>query len=504
MIYRIFMWAIAATLMSTVAFAQDNGDAAPASGDDSEKTEAAEIAADGEDAPIPPDEKKAKEDPFSLSFEISDTESIKLKFWGQMRTRYGVRSPGTYAGSGAQAPSDAVLLRTRFGIKASFPGSINALFEIQDTRSWGSESRAKSNSGTANNLDVLQAHLHTPNLFDQGINMWLGRQKFTVGNQRLWSTLEWANPSRTWDGLRLSKSLMDEQLEIMVFAMLVSENPRPQDDEWNMGMSVKWNPDFLEKHEIELFTLYQTTDGVSGSADADVLTASLRWNGWFGLTDNMAIDFSAEGILQTGKSDTAFWYGPTATPTVDNANVSTGAAALTVGFIWTASEDHKFRFGLGFDYASGDGDPTDEKFQTFRSPFPFGHKFQGLADQAGWRNLQDLYLNVKWTYTGLSWAKALIIGVQAHSFARDNDDDAWYSIGGGVIRSGTNNDSNSIGSEIDVVATLKINQWITTELGLAMFMPGGFVKDTATGTGSGADNEESGMAFLWAQIMFKF
>ncbi|MCF6228223.1 MAG: alginate export family protein [Planctomycetes bacterium] len=498
MMNRVFMWAVAATLMSTFAFAQDNGDAAPAAGEES--GDAATAAADGEATPEPAPVTKA-EDPFSLEFDISDTEKIKLKFWGQMRTRYGNRSPGTYAGTAPQEPRDNFLFRTRFGIKASFPASINILFEVQDNRTWGSEPRAASNSGSANNFDVLQAHLHTPNLFDQGIEMWLGRQKFTVGKQRLWSTLEWSNSSRTWDGLRLSKSFMDDQFDVQVFAMLIDENARPQDDEWNLGMTVNWQPDFLEGHEFELFTLYQTTDNASGTGDANVATISLRWDGKFDLNEDMGFDFGIEGVVQTGKSDSAFWYGGTA---IDNANVSTGAAAITVGFVWTASEAHKFRFGLGYDYASGDSDPTDEKFQTFRSPFPFGHKYQGYADQAGWRNLRDMYVNVKWTYTGLSWAKALIIELAGHSFARDNDDDGWYNVGGGVIRTGTNQDSDDIGSEIDIVATLKVNRWIDVQVGLAMFMAGGFVKDTATDTGNGADNEESGMTFFWTQLTFKF
>ncbi|MEE9312439.1 MAG: alginate export family protein [Planctomycetota bacterium] len=501
MINRVFMWAIAATLMSTFAFAQDNGDTAEAAPEAGEEAAAGEEAVETtEEAPVP---EKAEDDPFSFEFDISDTEKVKLKFWGHMRTRYNNRQPGTYAGIAQQEAQDNFLMRTRFGIKASFPASINILFEVQDNRVWGSEPRANSNSGTANNFDVLQAYLNTPNLFDQDINMWLGRQKFTVGSQRLWSTLEWANPSRTWDGLRLSRKFMDDQIDAQVFAMLVTENgpSRPQDDEWDLGTTVNWQPDFLEGHEFELFTLYTTTDDVSGAGDADILTASLRWAGKFEIAEDMSASAEVEGILQTGKSDSDFWYGA---GTIDNANVSTSALSITANFHWTASEEHTFRFGLGYDFASGDSDPTDEKFQTFRSPFPFGHKYQGLADQAGWRNLNDVYVNATWVYTDLSWAEKITVGFQAHSFSRANDDDGWYNVGGGLIRAGTDQDSGSIGSEIDVVGTLKVNRWVDVQVGLAMFMAGGFVEDTASGSGGGADNEESGMTFFWTQLTFKF
>ncbi|MHC4839344.1 MAG: alginate export family protein [Planctomycetota bacterium] len=501
MFNRIFLWAVAATFFATFAFAEDVPATAEGEG---EETPAAEEAA--EEAEPAAEEKSEPYDPFSLSFPLSDAEDadeIKLKFFGQHRQRWGLRSPGGYAAGFAadQHPTDSINMRTRFGIKASFPGSINVLFEIQDVRLWGSEPRAAANSGGANNTDVLQAYLHSDNLFDYGINMWLGRQKFTVGDQRLWSTLEWAAPSRAWDGLRLSKGFGDGQFNVTVFALLVNELTRVQDDEWALGMIFNWKPDFLENHEAELFTLYQTRDDVSGANDADVLTASLRWKGLFDINEDMSIDYGAEAIFQTGKSDSAYWYGG---GTIDNANVAAFAGAVTVGFNWTASEEHKFRFGVGLDYAGGDSDPGDDDFQTFRSPFPFGHKFQGLADQAGWRNLTDMYVNAKWTYKGLDWADALVVGLQAHSFTRANDDDHWYNAGNGVIRTGTNNDSKALGSEIDLTAKLKINRWISTDIGIAMFMAGGFVKDTATGSGPGSDNEDSGMVFVWAQVMLKF
>ncbi|MDC1142483.1 alginate export family protein [Planctomycetota bacterium] len=493
---RFLMMALAMTLCASFAFAED----AP------ETTEPAEESADTGEAVPEATEKSEPYDPFSLSFPLSDgpdAERIALKFFGQHRQRWGIRSPGGYAPGFAadQHPTDSINMRTRFGIKASFPGDIHALFEIQDVRLWGSEPRANANSGTANNTDVLQAFLHTPDLFGQEIGMWLGRQKFTVGNQRLWSTLEWAPQSRAWDGLRLNRSFADGQFDLMVFAMLVNELSRVQDDEWSLGMKFTWLPEFLENHEIELFTLYQTRDDVSGANDADVLSASLRWDGWFDFNDDMALDFSAEAVFQTGKSDSAFWYGA---GTIDNANVSAFAAAITAGFNWTASDEHAFRFGLGFDYASGDGDPTDEKFETFRSPFPFGHKYNGLADQVGWRNLIDMYVDVNWTYTGFDWADKMVVGLAGHTFSRANDDDAWFNAGNGIIRGGTNNDSANIGSEIDITAKLAVNRWVTVDVGAAFFFAGGFVKDTATGTGPGSDNEDSGMIFFWAQVMLKF
>ena len=446
-----------------------------------------------------------KFNPFELEIPLSDAEdapSIRLRFFGQHRTRAELRSPSRYTpGLPVQRTEFSVNMRNRLGVDASFPGSAGVLFELQDVRLFGDEPRANANSINSSGfegMDVLQAYIYSPNLLDLGIDARLGRQKFTVGNQRLISTLEWAAQSRAWDGLTLRRSF-DEQYHLLGMALLVNELSRIEDDEWLLGLGFRWTPSFLKKNEMEVLLLNQHRDDVGGANDAHVTTASLRWNGRFdfGAEDAFGLAYTAEGIAQFGTADTAFW----GTPGRNDANVAAFAAAVTIDFHWKTG-DHALRFGAEWDFASGDSNPTDNDFQTFRSPFPFGHKYQGFADQVGWRNLHDLSVVAEWTLKMTGWVESFSVLAQGHAFQRANDDDGWYNPGGGLIRAGSPAVSDEIGYELDLVIRVKVNKWASFEAGLAHFFAGRFVKQTATGGGSGG--EESDMEFGWAQLTLQF
>jgi hypothetical protein len=441
--------------------------------------------------------------PFELQIplgEAEDSPSIKLRFFGQNRTRAELRTPGTYApGLAEQRVEFAINMRNRLGVDAFFPGSAGVLFELQDVRLFGDEPRANANSVNSSGfegLDVLQAYLYSPNLFDAGIDARLGRQKFVIGNQRLFSTLEWAPQSRAWDGLTLQRSF-DDQYHLLGMALLVNELNRVQDDEWLLGLSFRWTPEFLKQNELEALVLSQHRDDAAGSNDAHFTTASLRWNGRFGLSDGLALAFTAEGVTQWGTADSAFW----GTPGLNDANVLAFAAAATLDLHWSMG-DHTLRWGIEWDYASGDSNPADNDFQTFRSPFPFGHKYQGFADQVGWRNLHAFSAVVEWALKLDGWVESLGVLVHGHAFQRENDDDGWYSPAGGLIRAGSPDVSDELGYELDITVSLKLTRWVAFEAGWAHFFAGRFVKQTAVGGGSAG--EESDMEFGWAQISLQF
>ncbi len=501
MFTRACIWALAAALFGTVVWAEAPADTKAEDAKDDANTEEKT-----EPKPEPKPEKKS--DPFTLSIPLGDEEdapAITLRFFGQHRTRYELRAPAQYnPGLADQTSVQQFNMRTRLGVDAKFPGNANFLFELQDVRLWGDEPRANANSVNTSGfegLDVLQAYIYTTNLFDIGIEAHAGRQKFTVGNQRLISTLEWAPQSRAWDGIRIARSFLDKQVTVTGFAMLINDLNRVRDDEWMLGLTARWAPDFLKKSDLELLLLYMNRDDISGNNDGHVTTASLRWNGWHGLNsdDSLAIAYTAEGIAQFGTADTAYW----GTPGEDNSNVKAFAAALTLDFIMGFG-DHSFTVGAEWDYASGDSDPTDNDFQTFRSPFPFGHKYHGFADQIGWRNLHNFSFRATWTVKNVGFVENLSVHLQAHNFQRENDDDAWYNPGGGSIRAGTPDESDLLGNEIDLVISMKVNRWVAFEAGWAHFFAGRFVKQTATGSGPGSDNEDSDMDFIWAQLTLQF
>lgn len=458
--------------------------------------------------PQPAAEKPAPYDPFSLSFPLADApdaERVYLKFFGEQRTRYEGRTPSTFApGLARHTATSLVNLRTRLGIEVRFPRNVNALFEIQDSRLWGDEPRADANAVNTSALtgtDVLQANMFTTNLLNAGIEARLGRQKFTIGNQRLWSTLEWSVQSRAWDGLRLQRGFGTD-FHLQAFAVLVNELSRLKDDEWVFGASLRWTPAFAPRHELELLVLYDFRDDEANSSQfAEVATVSLRYNGFIGLNadDSLALEFTAEGAFQFGEADPGFWGAPGRS---DSA-VQAFGSALTLDWLFAVS-DHKFRVGLEYGFASGDSNPGDARLQTFRAPFPFAHKYQGWADQVGWRNLHDLVLRASWSHAMDGEVESIGVLIELHAFQRANDDDAWYAPNGTVIRAGSPAQSDELGYEFDLQIPLKVSRFFTFEAGWAHFFSGRFVSQTASGSGPGSNNEDSDLDFFWLQAAVRF
>ncbi len=85
----------------------------------------------------------------------------------------------------------------------------------------------------------------------------------------------------------------------------------------------------------------------------------------------------------------------------------------------------KPRIGAGFDWASGDRNPTDGTVETFDRLFPLGHKYLGFMDFFGRQNIQAANLNIsawpipKKVNARLAWL----------AFWLESEDDAIYNVG---------------------------------------------------------------------------
>ena len=86
------------------------------------------------------------------------------------------------------------------------------------------------------------------------------------------------------------------------------------------------------------------------------------------------------------------------------------ATHIEGGYTFTA-QDLKPRLALGFDYASGDDDPSDQEHNTFVNLYPTNHKFYGAMDFLAWQNLIDPYLKAS-----IAPAKGLSVALTYNAF----------------------------------------------------------------------------------------
>ena len=150
----------------------------------------------------------------------------------------------------------------------------------------------------------------------------------------------------------------------------------------------------------------------------------------------------------------------------------TGSAGYTV-----ESTGFKPRFSLGYDYASGDSDATDDQQETFEPQFGTNHSFYGVAELVGLRNLSSPRVSLS-----AKPVKGLTVSADYLHFWLADTHDAFYPESSAARSSnGYGKDpslSRFVGSELDLLAKYQINSLLEVQLGYAHFFAGGYIKES--------------------------
>lgn len=382
---------------------------------------------------------------------FAGTQIGPVEFGGQFRTRYEVSDPVSFATLGEQTSQDMLLFRTRLWAISDIPDQkLRVFIQLQDSRVSGSEASVTVNSA---NVDLHQAYVDVLSLWGHTTELRVGRQELKYGDQRLISTLEWSNVGRAWDGARL-KSVFGH-MQVDLFYTIITEVADVFEDQKFSGLYTTCAG--VTDHEFDVYVLSRhsgdatTTTGNGSALNLNQWTTGTRAKGKRGI-----IDYSGEAVYQFGKNT--------------GKNINAHAYAVTGGV--TLPSDLKPRIGAAYDFASGDGNPTDSNVNTFDPLFPFGHFYQGQADVFGWKNGGDLQ-----GHFSIMPKKGTSVMMAYHHFTLDEKKDAWYNAGGAVLGQDTTGASgDDIGQEIDVHVKTKFRDVIDIWFGYARFIGGDFVK----------------------------
>lgn len=296
------------------------------------------------------------------------------------------------------------------------------------------QTRAKSYSTVNTDMKIVQLS----GAVAQGWKYDLGRQKISVGQERLIGSPEWGNLGRSYDGLRLH----DTKWDVFGASLGVNSTPlhyaRVAGATYKQGASLNsvfYKHDYNTVDTVDVYTLARDESGAWNGLDWQYVAA-------YQLGRNLGRDHNAWGAHG--------YLGRKVTPS-----------------------DNIFLQG---DYASGSG--SSDKSQTFDPLYPTQHGKWGLADMVGWRNI------------------ALVSAGAEHSFSKDtklkfqywkywlaNAHDGWYSAAGALNKSGsitlidpTGNSGKDLGSELDLDLTT-VTGSVTWGIGIASFAPGSFVNN---------------------------
>ena len=312
---------------------------------------------------------------------------------------------------------------------------------------------------------------------DVPLTLRVGRQELQYGNQRLVSPLEWASTRRRFDAVKMYWTGEDWRIDAF-YAKPVAVQRRQRD---------RYNEDF------DFYGLYATYSGIPdhgvdayffavdnrGSAvnpnfkagDVSRYTLGSRFWGTTG-----ALDYEAEVAGQWGR-----WAGDT---------IQAWSVSAQGGYTWDCPA--KPRLGIGFDWASGDHDPTDGKVGTFDQLFPLGHKYFGYLDLVGRQNVTAIGADLSaWLMPEKVKGR---IGYQTFWLASRKD--ALYNAGGGATRrDATGNSGREIGHEIDLTVSWIIDHHSKMLFGYSHLWD----SDVIINTGPSEDPD-----LFYVQYQFKF
>ncbi len=302
---------------------------------------------------------------------------------------------------------------------------------------------------------------------DTKVTFRLGRQEMQYGKQRLVSPLDWSNTrGRTFDAARA----------------IVQSGAWRLDGFWGRQVRVR-------KYAVNPNTPANTFFGTYLSGKFKDFSPLFDFY-WLGLKrpDNQDEEQHTVGSRVSGKALSAFDYDAEAAyQTGDRKPQDVRAWMFASQIGWSFhSVPRSPRAFLGFDYASGDKDPSDDTIGTFDQLFPLGHAYLGAIDVVGRQNIVDLSTGV-----GAPIFRRTTAQFETHFFWRAQEQDALYNPGGRVVRSGFPGSSLRVGEELGVRLKHSLSQGTVLAWGVYHFIAGDFIEETGP-----ADNTTFGFVAI--------
>jgi len=424
----------------------------------------------------------------------------KVKLGGQIRTRaeyangfYQTPTSNATLGGATRSPNQAavprasegtdddyVLNQTRIWADADVNEHLRVFIQLQDARVFGAEGSTIGSAmpGSENSvLDIHQGYFDIKKLFDLPLTVRVGRQEIVWGDHRVIGNFVWSNYGRVFDGGRF---LWDtDSIHAEVIASKVDEdgyygNDGSGNSDENMYAAQlafkKLVPGallelmYIQKNDQDDTTNSAVTNGYAAAGDGSgvvIHDIGARIDGK--LPNLEAIDYTLEAHGQVGD------YGSQD----QKAWAFAGRTGYTCKEVaWTP------RFGVEYDFASGDDDQTDSDHETFDNLYPTNHwqGNYGFVDLLSWQNVHDFRGNIKVVPTS-----KMTVQVDYHYYLLDEEEDGWYLANGTLATARpaggfTSNDDN-LAQEVDLTVSYDLYKNVKILAGYSWFGAEDWIED---------------------------
>lgn len=344
--------------------------------------------------------------------------------------------------------------RARLTVRASAKERVGILLELQDVRAWGSEPNTITvtpNTGLHQGFVDLKA--------TSWLDVRVGRQELSYGEDRLIGNLDWAQTARAFDGVffRLTAS---PTVTVDGFGMMLKPPSWLVPDaggsrfhnsgSYFTGLYARARFGKLGFDTYALGLFEDPATAATGRAkDNNRVTLGAR-----GFANVGSLALVGEGAFQTGKVGAA--------EDLALAGAFALKATYTFAKVWGAP------YVLGeFSGASGDGTPGDGVDHTFNQLFPTGHAHLGYMDYVGWSNV----VAARGTVGFRPWGAHVWLDV--HHFRAWDPKGAWYAANGSVfLAADPNRVSGNMGTELDLSVTVPVFDNVSLAGNVSVFLPG--------------------------------
>jgi hypothetical protein len=384
-----------------------------------------------------------------------------IQFGGQFRDRAESADGISYGYTGDTYD----LTQLRLGIYLQPASWLELVGVTQDSRVFFNHHVA-TDPPYQNIWDIREAYLELGSSTQGWFDFIAGREIFSFGDERVIGPSDWLNMGRTFDTLRVD--VHPSGAKISIFAASVINAIDGQIDhhiEGNNLYGVYSSFTHIIPHAtLEPYLLWRLAPGNVSLPETvhrghlNEITGGARLAG----TVRRAFDYDIEMNRQTGS------LGP---DTID-----AWGGHWNAGYTFLDTRLKPRLFGE-YNYGSGNKNPNGATWGTHDQLYPSAHDKMDLADQFGWRNIEDLRLGVdqkiasRWTLTEM-WEDLWL--------ATKND--AVYGTSGAIaVAADPRATSKHLGEELDLLADFKQNRHVTYGLGFAHIFTGAFLNQATHG-----------------------
>jgi len=422
---------------------------------------------------------------------------------GQIRVRYEAKegaglSSNTDFIQNRDASNEYLLLREKIHVGYRPTPWLNFYVEGRDA---SAHSDLRKPSPDADTMDLHQAYVAVGNPKSCPWSAKVGRQELLYGDERFVGIGDWGNTGRSFDAAKLR--FENEHFWVDAFSgrVVVAYDDRlnvANDYDWLSGIYAS-SRTLLPWQETQLFLLARN---VAPSAPNAILPAipnsptSARDVYTFGLRVKSlpgqlgAWDYTAEAAGQLGS----------VSQTGVRRDLEAYALDAAGGYTWKKAWGSP-RAGVGYTLASGDHNSKDDKSTTFESLFGTNHKFYGVMDLWGLRNIQSGRVSAS-----LKPVKDLSLTTDYHLMWLVDGNDYFYPESGSGRNAkgyGRNSQfSRQVGSEIDIVADYAATSFLNLQLGYGHFFVGDYIRQSVASQAANGGARDADWCF--AQVRFNF